>query len=44
VVKGTGSALGFKNSSLSKAYDREEADKAGEPDYRKGINMLKTGT
>lgn len=44
VPKGASSSLNFAGSSLTKAYDKQEADTAGQPGYKNGFNMLKTGT
>ena len=45
VPKGTSTPLNFAaTTSLAKPYDAAEAEKAPEPGYRTGFNMLKTGT
>lgn len=42
--RGANSSLNFAGSSLSKPYDKAEAELAGQPSYKNGFNMLKTGT
>lgn len=42
MVKGSHSTLNFKSNSLGRPYDAEIGKE--EPSYRKGINLLKSGT
>lgn len=44
VQKGSSSTLNFAGNSLVKPYDQVEAEKDGQPSYRNGFNLLKTGT
>lgn len=44
VPKGSSSTLNFAGNSLVKPYDVQEAEKDGQPSYRNGFNLLKTGT
>jgi len=44
VIRGANSTLNFAGTqSLTKAYDTVEAEKDGQPAYKTGTNLLKTG-